>query len=395
MADTSVVVVGAGPVGLITALGLARGGVDVTLFEAAQPPDGAPSAHDMVYHWSVLPGLQRLGVLPDMCAAGLIGRMWTILVAATGERVTIDLSQQLAGRVAFPHTVHLDHDRLTEVVLSHLGRCGTVRVHSGTRVTGVTPDAAGVTITTEGPQGRTVTRADWLVGTDGAHSVVRRSLGIGFGGWTWPQRFVATTTEFDWTTVGFTEATHRVGGPWPAVAGRVDGERWRFVYAESQSLAQENIEERMPMVFRDAIGDDADPRLQAWSAYRAHERAAASFRSGRVLLAGDAAHVTNPTLSLGLASGMLDSFVLSEALAAVVHGEHDDTILDEYARQRRRAFCESISPLSTRAMHVVLGTGGSAEDEATLRLYRQAADDPDALVELYGENGELETPSLV
>jgi 6-hydroxy-3-succinoylpyridine 3-monooxygenase len=394
MADTSVVVVGAGPVGLITALGLARAGVDVTLFEAAQPANGAPSAHDMIYHWSVLPGLQRLGVLSDMCAAGLIGRMWTILVAATGERITIDLSEQLAGRVAFPHTVHLDHDRLVEVVLPHLRRCGIVQLHSGTRVTGVAPDAAGVTITAEGPRGKTVTRADWLVGTDGAHSVVRRSLGIGFAGWTWPQRFVATTTKFDWATVGFTEATHRVGGPWPAVAGRADAERWRFVYAEPRSLAQESIEERMPMVFRDAIGDDDDPRLQAWSAYRVHERAAASFRSGRVLLAGDAAHVTNPTLSLGLASGLLDSFVLSEALAAVIHGEQDDNILDEYATQRRRSFCESISPLSSRTMHVVLGTG-SAQDEATLQLFRRAAHDPDALLELYSENGELETPSLV
>jgi 3-(3-hydroxy-phenyl)propionate hydroxylase len=232
------------------------------------------------------------------------------------------------------------------------------------------------------------------VGTDGAQSVVRRSLGIGFAGWTWPQRFVATTTKFDWATVGFTEATHRVGGPWPAVAGRADAERWRFVYAEPRSLAQASIEERMPMVFRDAIGDDADPRLQAWSAYRVHERAAASFRSGRVLLAGDAAHVTNPTLSLGLASGLLDSFVLSEALAAVIHGEQDDNILDEYATQRRRSFCESISPLSSRTMHVVLGTG-SAQDEATLQLFRRAAHDPDALLELYSENGELETPSLV
>jgi 3-(3-hydroxy-phenyl)propionate hydroxylase len=394
MADTSVVVVGAGPVGLITALGLARAGVDVTLIEAAQPTDGAPSAHDMVYHWSVLPGLQRLGVLPDMCAAGLIGRKWTVLIAATGERITIDLSQQLAGRVAFPHTVHLDHDRLTEVVLPHLRRCGNVRSISGTRVIAVAPDAAGVTVTADGPQGETVTRADWLVGTDGAHSVVRRSVGIGFAGWTWPQRFVATTTEFDWTTVGFTEATHRVGGPWPAVAGRVDAQRWRFVYAESHSLAQESIEERMPMVFRDAIADDADPGLQAWSAYRVHERAAASFRCGRVVLAGDAAHVTNPTLGLGLASGLLDSFVLSEALAAVVHGQHDDTILDEYAAQRRRAFCESISPLSCRAMHVVLGTGGSAEDEETLGLYRRAAHEPDALVEIYSGSGELEAPSV-
>jgi 3-(3-hydroxy-phenyl)propionate hydroxylase len=147
-------------------------------------------------------------------------------------------------------------------------------------------------------------------------------------------------------------------------------------------------------VFRTVLGPDTDPQLRGWSAYRVHERAADTFRVGRVLLAGDAAHVTNPATSLGLAGGLLDSYVLANALAAVVHGGGDEDVLDDYATRRHRAFWEITSPLSARSMHLLL-----ADDprhfETGLHPYRRAADNPRTLIDTYREFGDLARPSLV
>ncbi|WP_329410261.1 FAD-dependent monooxygenase [Nocardia vinacea] len=390
MADTSVVIVGAGPVGLITALGLARADVDVTVLEAK--PAATPGEHDMIYHWTVLEGLDRLGVLDDMRTAGLVGRLWTVDVPSTGERITIDLSG-LASDVAHPYTVHLSPDRLTEVVLAQLRGHRHATVQWGARVTDVDADRDGVTVTVEGPHGSHEVRAHWVVGTDGAHSIVRRNQGIGFPGTTWPHRFVATTTGFDWTEVGFTEVTYRVDDDCPALAGRID-DLWRFIYAEPRSHPVETIPSRMAAVFRTVLGADTDPLLRGWSAYRVHERAADRFRAGRVLLAGDAAHVTNPTTSLGLAGGLLDSFALTAVLVSVVHGDHDDSVLDLYASERRRVFWETASPLSSRAMHLLLGAGSPEHLDEALEPYRRAAADPRMLLETYREFGDLETRSL-
>ncbi len=389
MADTRVVIVGAGPVGLITALGLARRGIDVTLFEAGTPetavaaPDHSQSLHDMVYHWSALPGLDRLGVLDDLRSAGLVGRTWTILVNENGERIKVDLTA-LGDRVEFPYTLHICRNALTQVVMTHLAQYRNVHIHNETRISTLEPTRDDVIITADGPDGQLVTTAEWVIGTDGAHSLVRRSIGLGFAGWTWPHRFVATTTAFDWSDVGFSEITHCIGDPWPAVAGRIDDWSWRFVYAEPHSLPQDETEQRILGVFRAATGENAGPQLTAWRTYRIHERAADSFRHGRVLLAGDAAHVTNPTLGMGGASGLLDAYTLTDALSSVLEGS-DDNLLDEYAIDRRRAFLQRTSPLSVRSMHALLGTGGLSEKQAAVELYRKIAMNPDALAEYYGE----------
>jgi len=392
MADTNVLIVGAGPVGLTTALGLARSGVGVTVLEASDA--SVPGHHDMIYRAGTLAGLQRLGVLDDLLRAGLTSHRWRLQVRPTGEHIDFDLAS-LADEIEHPYHLHLRSDRLATAVLPHLSRHGHATVEWGTRVTGVEPDDHGVTVTAHGPDGPRTYRAAWVVGTDGAHSIVRRSVGLGFAGMTWPDRFVAVDSRFDWTEVGFVETNYQLDPEYPALAAKIDATGlWRYIYAENRTLPEATIAERMPSVFKAVLPDGADPAICGWSAYRVHERAADRFRVGRVVLAGDAAHVTNPTSSLGLAGGLFDSFVLTGALAAVVHGEADEAVLDRYAETRRRVFLDVTSPLASRSMHLVFNSGDPAVLEAELEHYRRAATDPALLRELHAETARLETPPL-
>jgi 3-(3-hydroxy-phenyl)propionate hydroxylase/6-hydroxy-3-succinoylpyridine 3-monooxygenase len=116
---------------------------------------------------------------------------------------------------------------------------------------------------------------------------------------------------------------------------------------------------------------------------------------GRVLLEGDAAHATNPTGGLGLTSGLFDTFVLYEALAAVILGEADDSVLDRYAEERRRIFLEMVSPQACENKRLVYHSHDPVRLEADLRMLRRLGDDKDFLIQRLMFTKRLESPSLV
>ncbi|GAA5210834.1 FAD-dependent oxidoreductase [Streptomyces thinghirensis] len=393
MPHRSVVVAGCGPVGLLTALGLAEAGVDVTVLEAMPRITAAP--HDMVYPWAVLPGIERLGLLEDMRRAGLTVREWCFKVLRTGERIVFDLDT-LADEVAHPYQLHLPQHLLTDIVTKRLNAISHARVEWGTSLTGLRQDGHGVTVTTKGADGARTIRAGWLVGADGAHSQVRRALGLGFAGLTWPMRFVSTDLRFDLSTLGFSETGYQLDLEHGALVARADRSGlWRYVYAESRALPDETIPDRLPAVFKSVLPEGADPLLEGWSAYRVHERVAERFRVGRVMLAGDAAHVTNPTGAHGLACGLFDAFVLTEALAAVVHGQADDAVLDRYARERRRVFLDSASPLSSESMRLVFHADSEPWLDKEIARYRSVAVDPELRRDHLLLSGDMRSTSVL
>ncbi|WP_217575057.1 NAD(P)/FAD-dependent oxidoreductase [Streptomyces sp. GbtcB7] len=393
MPDGSVLVVGGGPVGLLTALGLAQSGVGVTLLEARPQVSEAP--HDMVYHWSTLPGIERLGILPDMLHAGLTEHQWCFGVLRSGERIFFDLGS-LSDETEHTYSLHLPQHLLADIVLARLSGMPHAEVVWNTRVVGLEQDDHGVTVTAEGPGSTRTFRVGWVVGADGAHSRVRRSLGIGFAGMTWPVRFVAADVRFDFTGLGFTRASYQIDPDHGALLGQADRSGlWRYIYAESRLLPEETVPDRMPAVFKTVLPEGADPGLRGWSSYRVHERTADRFRVGRVVLAGDAAHVTNPSSAFGLACGLFDTFVLTEALAAVAHGEADPGVLDRYAKERRRVFVDRASPLSSESMRLVFRAGSGARFDAEVEHYRKVASDPGLRREFFMLGKDLESPSLL
>src|SRR5690606_34472096 len=135
-----------------------------------------------------------------------------------------------------------------------------------------------------------------------------------------------------------------------AVVARLGRENvWRVTYSEDASLDEAGVRDRIPGHYAAILPDPSAPyEIVAFSPYRVHERCAPTFRVGRVLLAGDAAHACNPCGGMGLTGGVIDSRALVEVLTAVIAGKADESVLDFYSTERRRVFREVTSPIATQ-----------------------------------------------
>lgn len=369
MSTQTVTVVGGGPHGLLHALALAQAGIEVTVLET-RPPSTSGSPRAMLFHWSIMPGLARLGILDDALAGGMIHRVWSLNVLATGERMFFDLDV-LAGDVEHPFTLHLPQEALGEIILSRLAAHPLVHLEWNTRALRIMQDADGATVVADSPDGERDYRSSWVVGADGATSAVRRAVGLGLPGITWPERFVAANVRYDFASMGYEVSALQLDQADGALVAQIDDAGlWRYTFAENVKLPEESLPDRMAAVFRRVLPDGATPEVEAWAAHRMHQRVADTFRVGRVLLLGDAAHVTNPTSGYGLAGGFFDSVCLVEALSAVIHDGADDAILDRYSEVRRRVFTELASPVSTESKQLLWNSEPEGRLEAELERFR-------------------------
>lgn len=388
-----VLIVGAGPVGLLGALGLARSGIKVTLIECEPYIVDSPRA--AVYHWSVLEGLERLGLLEQARSIGFPKQDYHYLVFKTRERISFTL-EPLSAITRYPYNIHLGQNKLAELALQRLQGMPNFSVHWNTRFTGLSQDGSGVTVSAQTPAGPREFRSGWVIGADGAGSSVRRAVGLHFDGMTWPERFVATNIYYDFEQDGYARSTLMIDPQYGAIIAKLDNEGlWRCTYCEDAALAEEGVLQRMPQYFKTILSRPAEYRLAMHSPYRMHQRAAERFRVGRVVLAGDAAHVTNPTGGLGLTSGLFDIFALYEALAAVIHGEADPAVLDRYSQERRRIFLDYVSPRATENKRLIYHSSDPMRLAEDLRQLRRLETDKDFVLEVVSFTKRLESPSLV
>jgi 2-polyprenyl-6-methoxyphenol hydroxylase-like FAD-dependent oxidoreductase len=396
--DQQVIIVGAGPTGLLTALGLAQQGVAVTVVEQMPTLQNAPRA--IVYHWSTLDGLERLGLFGAAKQRGFLKQDYAYRVRATGEIISYGL-RALEGRVKHPHNLHLGQGALAEVILRELETHANARVLWGHEVTGIDQDEAGVTVTATTEHGEVRLRAGWAIGADGAGSKVRGLLELGFDGMTWPERFVATNIRFPDDREGWAQSTFYVDDIYGAIIAKIDESgphgAWRYTYMEDADLPVETVTDRLPRFLAKVFGEEvADSiELDAISPYRMHQRSASSYRAGRVLLAGDAAHATNPCGGLGLTMGLFDAYALIETLGAVVTSAAPDTILDTYAEQRRTAFVDKASPRASANKLLLFHSSDPVRLDEDLELFRRMSSDDDLAAEVLYFTKTLESPSLL
>lgn len=389
-----VVIVGGGPTGFINALGLAQAGVRVTVIESEPKIVDSPRA--AVYHWCVLEGLERLGIRDEVQRLGFAKQDYTYLVLKSGERIEFNLDV-LDGRTPFPYNLHLGQHRLADIALRRLADYPQTRVRFNTRLMGLTQDSDGVTLKVMCADGPEEMRTKWVIGADGAGSTVRHQLGLDFEGMTWPERFVATNVFLDFERCGYARATFLIDERYGAVIAKLDTTGlWRLTYMEDASLPEESFLQRLPQVYAAILPGVVDYGIERAAPYRMHQRSAPLYRVGRVALAGDAAHVTNPTGGLGLTSGLLDCFALYPALAAVISGSGDPEILDRYSDARREIFLNRVSPQAIANKRLIFhAQGGGRQLEDALAGLRRLPTDRDFLLQRLMFLKSLESPPLL
>jgi 2-polyprenyl-6-methoxyphenol hydroxylase-like FAD-dependent oxidoreductase len=377
--QSSVIVVGAGPVGFLTALGLAKAGVAVTVVEAAPGINDSPRA--AVYFPTTIAVLDGLGLMEDVDRVAFKSTKFSYRVLATGESVHVDTADSLPPDLPYTYNAHFGQHILAEMASRHLLRLPNTQVLWNTKVIGLSQNDAGITLTCESPSGHQEMSADWVVGADGARSAVRHLLGLAFEGHTWPERFVATNLLYPFDRFGF-EPANMIADPvnW-AVAARLGLDNmWRLTYAEDASLDQAEAVRRVPEHYALLLPDPGIPaELIAASPYRVHERCAPTFRVGRALLAGDAAHACNPCGGMGLTGGVLDSQALVQVLTAVIKRSADESVLDFYSTERRRVFLEVTSPVATQYKQRMCESD-PARQKANLEEMRQMARSSDKAI---------------
>lgn len=330
---THVVVAGAGPVGMTAALLMARGGVQVTVLEAGESLAGESRAS--TFHPPSLEMLDDLGVLEPLMERGLVSTGFQYRDRRTGPIADLDLGV-LSEDTRFPFRVQLEQSKLTPIVLEVLQGMANVSVHFGQRVVQATTDGTTATVTTEA--GDTFT-ADWVLGADGANSQVRQTAGFTFEGMTYPERFlVASTTEDLESILPGISAVNYVFDPTEWLVLLRTPEHWRILFPTDQDTPDEvesdpaRIQERLRGVAD--LGRDWD--VLHTTLYRVHQRVADTFRKGRLLLMGDAAHINNPLGGMGMNSGLHDAYVETKALLALIEGEGTLEELDEACEARRQ-----------------------------------------------------------
>jgi 2-polyprenyl-6-methoxyphenol hydroxylase-like FAD-dependent oxidoreductase len=327
---TDVVIVGAGPTGLALAAILAKEGVSFALVDRL--PEGANTSRAAVVHARTLEVLEELGVTDRLRAAGHVVPRFTLRdrdhVLAT---IRFD---RLPTR--YPYTLMVPQNVTEAILLGRLRELGG-DVHRPYTATDLEQDADGVAVTVvaEGQPPRTI-RARYAVGADGMHSALRERAGIGFSGNAYEQSFMLADVRMSWSLAG-DEVMLFFSPEGLVVVAPLPGGRHRIVATVDEAPEQPEVTDVQQLLDeRGPVEGAARIHEIVWgSRFRVHHRMANSYRAGRILLAGDAAHVHSPAGGQGMNTGIQDGVALGHALAAVLAGRSTESELDEYQRTRR------------------------------------------------------------
>jgi 3-(3-hydroxy-phenyl)propionate hydroxylase len=359
--ENRVLIAGAGPVGMITAYYLARAGVPVTVFETL--PKTMPDHRASTVHPSTLDMLAKLGMTDAMIAKGLLSPIFQFR-DRYDDRIVAEFDYGLIhDETDFPFALQIEQHKVIHIAHEMAKDLPDFTVLWSHEVLGLTQDADGVEVSVKTPDGGTQSwRGRYLIAADGGRSVVRKTLGIDFPGFTWEERFIIATTKFDFgrPEAGGYHYRNYVAHPeqWCAlikVAGDDMSGLWRILLPTGQDEADDYVqsEEWVQDKFSECLPYAAPYKILHRNFYAVHQRVAETFHRGRVVLAGDSAHVNNPLGGMGMNGGIHDGLNIAEKLCRIWRGEGDISLLAQYDRQRRTMARKFVQAQSIRNKEIL------------------------------------------
>ncbi|HEY8580051.1 MAG TPA: FAD-dependent monooxygenase [Beijerinckiaceae bacterium] len=346
-----VLISGGGPVGLFCGLLLGRQGVAVRIFDVNPCLQDDPRA--ATTHPATLEVLDEAGLVEEMARVGLTAPTFQFWDRPSGRLVAEFDHALLAQDTRFPYVIQCEQFKTSKILMERLKALPNVEVRFNSEVVRVEQTADRVEVAVRSPAGEERHVGAWLIGADGGRSTVRKQIGVPFEGFTWEERFLVLTTPFDFKAeLGYCERSYFADpDEWCncfKVAADGPPGLWRTVFPArndepvEQIMSDESVQRRLQKFFPTGKPYDVVHR----NLYVTHQRVAATFRLGRVMLAGDSAHVNNSIGGMGLNGGLQDAANLSEKLAKVILDGAPDALLDLYSAQRRTVSIEFVQEQS-------------------------------------------------
>jgi 3-(3-hydroxy-phenyl)propionate hydroxylase len=370
-----VIVVGAGPVGLVAATYLATEGIPVVVIESHRDvPDDLRAS---TFHPPTLDFLARFGVTDALMAQGLVCPHWQFRDRKQGAIATFDLGR-LADATGFPFRLQCEQWKLTRLLRARLEDAPEAELIYGARAVALDQSADSVNLTVEREDGTQENfEARYLIGADGARSTIRKEIGVDFEGMTIPELFLSLSTRFRYDEVIPDLANIAyISDPNEWLVLLRTPSLWRVLLptdpseSDADMMAPARVQERLQTV----VPSDQPYEVVHKTAYRVHERVASRYLVGRVILAGDAAHLNNPLGGMGMNGGIHDAMNLVEKLVAVWRGA-DPALLGRYERQRRKIAIDTVQAQALRNRQIMNETD-PAKRRAFYDDLRATADDP-------------------
>lgn len=377
--ETDIVIAGAGPVGAVTALRLAKMGLRVLLMESeADCPEDMRAS---TLHPPSLEMLDELGLTELLIPQGLKSPVYQYRNRRTGRRIELDLGE-LADMTPFPYRLQCEQFKIARTAIALLEQMPNAEVRFNRQLLSFDQDADGVTVFFESPMAIEPVRCGYLIGSDGANSTVRKWLGVDFEGFTYPEKFLTLSTAFplEEHLEGIADVNYVADAKEWCVILKVPG-LWRILVPVHDELSNAEIvsDAKKDAVFTSLLGE-AGRGIHTYhrTIYRVHQRVASAFHVGRVLLAGDAAHLNNPLGGFGMNSGIHDGWNLAERLRRIYQeGADAEAELSQYDRQRR-AVASGFVQTQTQANKKMLEAAEDGEISVMEKKLSNLAQDAEA-----------------
>ena len=350
-----VVVVGAGPVGLVAACELARRGVSVRIIDKlAEPTD---ESRAIAVHARSLDMFDRMGIIDELVATGVKATNMRML---SGGRQLFQVKFDGVDS-AFPYSLLTAQTETERVLTDRLTQLG-VEVDRGVELVELTQDDKTAALTLRRADGSTETlTTSWVVAADGAHSTVRHLIGTKLEGSFKGERFILgdCDAEHDMDP----ESMYTIFSPeGTVIAMPMRGGRARLMAqihdAPGTPLNLNPTQDDLQQILDERVGGITITRSHWLTCFEIHHGQVPTYRHGRVFLAGDAAHIHSPAGGQGMNTGMQDAFNLAWKLAAVVHGEGGQVLLDSYDAERH-PFAQKVIAFSSNLTKAGTLRGGA------------------------------------
>ena len=345
---TQIIIAGAGPVGCVVGLILARAGISVTILETEN--DLIPELRASTFHPPTLDMLDELGVTPKLIDQGLITpkiqyRDLEVGLVAEFDHALID------DRTKHPYRLQCEQFKLTRIIAEMLKEFPHAEISFDSKFVDASQTDNAVRVFYETPAGSEQVTCDYLIGADGSRSEVRKSQKIEFQGFTYPEQFVTVSVpeDVDKIVPGMGHVCY-IAHPtqWCALIHAPD--YWRFLFPIPMETTKEEAfdDDFLEGRLQHLAPHQERYAIQLRTLYGVNQRVAETYRLGRILLAGDSAHVNNPLGGMGMNGGIHDGVNLADKLVRMYGGDETEELLNLYDRQRRPIAIEYVQAQTMR-----------------------------------------------